>query len=96
MDDALFDELISSVKEAGQIKRGEKQPARRFVYSPLDVKAIRNKIGLTQDKFAVMMGVSVRTYQKWEQGSRRPTGAAAALLTIFDRDPEHAIKALSH
>jgi putative transcriptional regulator len=95
MDDNLFNDLIGSVKEAGQIKRGKVKASRRFIYNTPDVKKIRKKIGLTQDKFAVMMGIPLSTYQKWEQGSRKPTGAAVALLTIFDRDPEHAIKALS-
>ncbi|WP_353573185.1 hypothetical protein [Candidatus Albibeggiatoa sp. nov. BB20] len=42
------------------------------------------------------MGISLRTYQNWEQGHRRPKGPAAALLTIFQRDPQHALKALHH
>jgi len=95
MNDGMFNDLLSSVKEAGQIRRGEVKASRRFLYNSIDVKKIRKKVGLTQDKFAVMMGIPLSTYQKWEQGSRKPTGAAAALLTIFDRDPKHAIKALS-
>ena len=96
MDDKMFNELVGSVKEAGKIRRGEMKPSRRFVYDSLDVKAIRQKSGLTQDKFAVMIGVPVSTYQKWEQGTRQPRGSAVALLTIFDRDPKHAMKVLAH
>jgi len=96
MDDKMFNELVGSVKEAGKIRRGEIKPSRRFVYDSLDVKAVRQKSGLTQDKFAVMIGVSVSTYRKWEQGTRQPRGSAVALLTIFDRDPKHAMKALAH
>ena len=96
MDDKMFNELVGSVKEAGKIRRGEIKPSRRFVYDSLNVKAIRQKSGLTQDKFAVMIGVPVSTYQKWEQGTRQPRGSAVALLTIFDRDPKHAMKALAH
>lgn len=94
MDDALFSELIESVQEAGQIMRGEKQASRTFEYSALDVKDIRAKTGLSQERFASLMGISLRTYQNWEQGHRRPKGAAAALLTIFRNDPQHALKAL--
>jgi putative transcriptional regulator len=41
-----------------------------------------------------MIGIKVKTLQNWEQHRRRPTGAASALLTIFDRAPDVAIKAL--
>jgi putative transcriptional regulator len=44
--------------------------------------------------FAAMIGVKVKTLQNWEQHRRNPTGAAAALLTIFDREPQTAMKAL--
>lgn len=94
MDKTLFNELLESVQEAGQITRGEKQAARSFEYNALDVKKIREKTGLTQERFARLMGISLRTYQNWEQGHRRPKGAAAALLTIFERDPQHTLKAL--
>jgi len=94
MDDTLFNELVESVQEAGQIVRNEKQASRTFTYNALDIKKIREKTGLSQDRFAHLIGVSLRTYQNWEQGHRRPTGAAAALLTIFQHDPQHAMKAL--
>lgn len=94
MDDTLFNELIESVQEAGQIVRGEKGASRTFEYSALDVKKIREKTGLSQERFATLIGISVRTYQNWEQGHRRPKGPAAALLTIFQHDPQHALKAL--
>jgi putative transcriptional regulator len=44
--------------------------------------------------FAAMIGVKVKALQNWEQHRRNPTGAAAALLTIFDREPETAMKVL--
>jgi putative transcriptional regulator len=94
MDDTLFNELLESVQEAGEIMRGEKNASRTFEYGALDVKKIREKTGLSQERFASLMGISLRTYQNWEQGHRRPRGAAAALLTIFQRDPKNALKAL--
>ena len=62
----MFETLIGSVKEAGRIRRGEKKPSRMFAYDPLDIKAIRSKAGLSQNKFALMIGVPLKTYQKWE------------------------------
>lgn len=94
MDEKLFNELVDSVQEASAIYRGDKKASRRFIFNAPDVKAIREKTGLTQAKFAVVMGVSVRTLQNWEQGHRTPQGPAASLLRIVDNDPEAALKAI--
>jgi len=94
MDEKLFNELIDSVQEAGAVYRGEKDVTRRFNFGPLDVKAIRQKTGLSQARFAILMGVSVRTLQNWEQGHRTPQGPAASLLRIVNNDPEVALKAI--
>jgi len=94
MKDAMFDELMDSIREAGSIRRGEKEASRTFEYSEPDVKQIRAKTRLSQAKFAVLIGVSPRTLQNWEQGHRHPTGPAKALLTIVDSNPEAALKAL--
>jgi len=55
-----------------------------------DVASIRAKTGLSQARFAVLLGVSVRTLQDWEQGRRAPSGAARTLLMVADRNP-HAL-----
>ena len=94
MNEKLFNKLVDSVKEAGAIYRGKKQATRQFNFSPPDVKAIREKTGLSQMRFAIVMGVSVRTLQNWEQGHRTPQGPAASLLRIVDKDPEAALKAI--
>jgi len=52
------------------------------------VVAVRMQTGLSQSLFAKLLGVSVRTLQEWEQGRRRPSGAAQTLLTIAMRHPE--------
>ena len=56
------------------------------VYSP--AIAARQKSGLSQAGFAKAIGVSVRTLQGWEQGRRKPTGAAKALIQVAERAPE--------
>ena len=94
MDNDLFNELIGSVKEAGQIHQGKLPPSRTFELAPIDVRNIREKVGLSQNDFALTIGVSPRTLQNWEQGHRSPQGPALALLTIFKNDPTNAIKAL--
>lgn len=52
-----------------------------------DVASIREKTGLSQSRFATLLGVSVRTLQDWEQGRRAPSGAARTLLMVADRNP---------
>jgi putative transcriptional regulator len=57
------------------------------VISVPDVSGIRQKTGLSQSRFATLLGVSVRTLQDWEQGRRAPSGAARTLLMVADRNP---------
>jgi putative transcriptional regulator len=89
-----FELLIESVKEAGQIMRGEIEPARTFQLKPEDVKAIRKKLEKSQSEFARMIGVSVSTLQNWEQGRRRPEGPARALLKVASENPSAVADAL--
>lgn len=94
MDNAMFNELLKSVEQMDDIVQGKRKPARQFEFPELEVKAIREKTGLSQGRFAVLIGVSKRTLENWEQGRRHPTGPAKALLKIVDADPENAIRAL--
>lgn len=88
MDEKAFQELLESVREAGAIMRGEKTPSRVFTITPIDVKAIRKRLGLSQEGFARLLGVSVSTVRNWEQNRRQPRGAAQMLLLIAQRRPE--------
>ena len=66
-----------------ELKRGE---TGRVVNVP-PVREIRRKVGLSQSRFATLLGVSVRTLQDWEQGRRSPSGAARTLLLIAEKNP---------
>jgi putative transcriptional regulator len=79
---AAFQELLTSVREAGRIRRGTHKPSRRRVFRPADVRAVRAKLGASQTEFALMIGVSVATLRSWEQGRRTPDGPALALLRV--------------
>lgn len=94
MKDSDFDLLVTSVRQAGRIKRGEMEPARKFEVSPEDVKAIRAKLNKSQSEFALMIGVSVSTLQNWEQGRRQPEGPARALLKVASENPAAVAAAL--
>lgn len=94
MNDELFNELIASAKEGGQILRGEKEASRTFAYAPPDVKRIRGKYKLTQEQFAALLGISVKTLHNWEQGRRKPEGPAMVLLRVADLHPEAVLDAV--
>ena len=94
MDKTLFEDLQQSLKEAASIRRGELAPSRVKEISAPDTRAIRAKVGLSQTEFAQLIGVKVATLRNWEQNRRHPTGAAAALLTIVEKEPEAALRAL--
>lgn len=66
-----------------QLKRGEHG---RVINVP-DVSGIRERTGLSQARFAALLGVSVRTLQDWEQGRRAPSGAARTLLLVASKNP---------
>jgi len=74
-------EILQGLRD---IKRGQHG---RVVNIP-SVASIRDKTGLSQERFAVLLGVSIRTLQDWEQGRRAPSGAARTLLLIADRNPK--------
>ncbi|MFZ5994144.1 MAG: NadS family protein [Thermodesulfobacteriota bacterium] len=95
MNEKDFDNLVESIKEAGQIKKGMLPPSRRFEFSPLDIKAIREKLRKSQSEFALMLGVSISTLQNWEQGRRKPEGPARVLLKIASKNPKAVTEALS-
>ena len=73
-------EILQGIRELRQGKTGR-------VQNVPPVAEVRQKTGLSQSKFATLLGVSVRTLQDWEQGRRAPSGAARTLLLIAHRNP---------
>lgn len=88
MDEALFAELLVSARQAVALAKGKGKPARVTVFDDPDVRAIRARYQLSQQRFAALMGISVDTLQNWEQGRRRPEGPARVLLRVAERFPE--------
>jgi putative transcriptional regulator len=89
-----FAQLVKSVREAGQIRRGRVRASRTFTFAPADVKAIRERLGKSQAEFSLMIGVSVATLRNWEQGRRTPEGPALALLRVVSAAPRAVTRAL--
>jgi putative transcriptional regulator len=84
--DATTEQDIARQKKADDAE--SMQDAARFV------RRVRKRLGLTQSEFSRRIDVSLDTIRNWEQGKRRPTGAAKALLKVLDRAPEVALSAL--
>ena len=76
-------DLLASVR---QMKAGK--AARITNVNIPSIVAARNTLGLSQSRFAELLGVSKRTLQEWEQGRRTPSGAAKTLLRVIERHPE--------
>lgn len=81
----LGKEILDGIR---QIKRGKHG---RITNVP-SVSSVREKTGLSQSKFAALLGVSVRTLQEWEQGRRAPSGAARTLLMIAAKNPQALVE----
>jgi len=76
-------ELLASVRE---MKAGKAGNVHRISVS--GIAEARTRSGLSQQRFAELLGVSQRTVQEWEQGRRQPSGAARSLLAIAARRPD--------
>jgi len=90
----LFDQLVESVTQMKAIEAGRRPPARVVRGEDLvrtgtpDVAALRARFGLSQAKFAALLGISVATLQNWEQRRRRPEGPAKVLLRVAAVHPD--------
>jgi putative transcriptional regulator len=88
MKKELFEELLESVKQGGTIMKGSRKASRVFEFPEYEVKKLRDNYGLSQGKFASLMGISVATLRNWEQGRRKPEGPAKVLLMVAAKHPE--------
>ncbi len=98
MSRKAFDKIAAGLKDAIAIARGEADPASYRVRVPADVDVvkIRKRLKLSQADFAQRFGIPQRTVQEWEQGRRRPEGAARTLLLVIDKEPVAVSRALDH
>lgn len=76
-------ELLQGIRD---IKSGKGKVIT--INAPSDIRQIRNHLHLSQMGFAAFLGVSIKTLQDWEQGRRKPHGAARSLLQIAAQNPE--------
>lgn len=88
--------ILQSAQEALAIAKEEMDPTEYAVHIPdtIDVRKIREKLGMTQASFACVFGFKLATLRHWEQKTRTPEGPARAYLTVIDREPDAVRKAL--
>ena len=87
----LGDQLIEGMQNALAYTRGQTVHGARSTVIDVpvvDVRAIRERLDLSQRAFAREFGFSISTIRNWEQGTRRPEKSARILLTLIDRHPE--------
>jgi len=89
-----FDEIRASLGDAIEHAKGKK--GQVVVHKPetINVRAIRAKTGMSQQRFCATFGISLGTLRHWEQGLRSPRGPARILLKVVDYDPKAVIRAI--
>ncbi len=96
MDEYLFNEMKSNVREAIDIAKGHKKPhVIRVVMSPEEIRAIRAGVRMSRTVFAHKLQLSIDTVKGWEQGKRQPDAAAANFLRLIKADPQFVLDALA-
>jgi putative transcriptional regulator len=80
--------LVRELAEAGVVAIPAAPP------ETADVRAVRNKLGLTQEQFALRYGLDLDAVRNWEHGRRRPDTAARSYLRVIERDPRLVEEAL--
>ncbi len=88
--------MIRGLEQALAIANGTAKKGTYVVHIPpeIDIKAIRGRLGLTQQEFAERFDFNINTLRHWEQGRRVPDGTARAYLRVIDREPRAVEKAL--
>ena len=97
VSDEDFAMVMAGLNQAADIATGKADPAtyRLHVPTTIDVKAIRQRAGLSQPAFAARYGFSVGAVRDWEQGRRRPEASARVLLTVIEKNPKAVEEALA-
>jgi len=92
-----FESIKQGLTEAMAHAKGDKAGAGMRVYRPhaVDVKELRQRVGMTQEQFAARFGFSVATLRHWERGDREPAGPALVLLNVISRDHRAVMRALA-
>ena len=91
-----FEEINAGLDDAIRHARGQRNQVLVHKPETIDVKAIREKTGMSQQRFCATFGISLGTLRHWEQGLRAPRGPARVLLKVVDNDPQAVIRVVSN
>lgn len=91
----IFDSISQGLKEAIEFSEGKTKAATIHKFDPVDVKAVRHNVDMTQAEFASTFGISLGTLRHWERGDRVPRGPALVLLNVLAKDPKAVMRALA-
>lgn len=90
-----YTEISAGLEDAISHAKGKKSRTKVHTPEPMDVRAIRMKTGMSQQRFCATFGISLGTLRHWEQGLRTPRGAARALLKVVNKNPKAVIEAIN-
>jgi len=90
-----FNSINQGLQEAITHAQGHTQGVRVHRPQPVDVKALRTQVDMTQEEFAAKFGFSTATLRHWERGDRKPHGASLVLLNVIQHNPQAVIEALN-
>jgi putative transcriptional regulator len=90
-----FEQMMDGLNDIEDFLAGKQEGFRAHVPQEVDVKAIRNRLGMTQAKFSDTFGFSLDAIKHWEGGRRTPEAPARTLLTVIDKNPAAVLTALN-
>ena len=91
-----YTEISKGLEDAIAHAKGKKTKAKEHRMEPIDVKSIRQKTGMSQQRFCATFGISIGTLRHWEQALRPPRGAARVLLKVVENNPKAVMKPIEH
>lgn len=92
---SAFEQIHAGLTDAINHAKGNNSQVIEHTPKIINVKAIREKTGLSQQKFCMTFGVSINTLQHWEQGISSPRGTAKVLLKILEQNPKMVMEAIN-
>ncbi|MFZ0814687.1 MAG: hypothetical protein WAM78_04170 [Candidatus Sulfotelmatobacter sp.] len=90
-----FEQMMNGLNDVEAFLAGEQEGFKAHVPHEVDVKAIRNRLGMTQARFSNTFGFSLDAIKHWEGGRRSPEAPARTLLTVIDKNPAAVLTALN-
>jgi len=90
-----FEQMMDGLNDVEAFLAGKQEGFKAHVPQDVDVKAIRNRLGMTQAKFSDTFGFSLDAIKHWEGGRRTPEAPARTLLTVIDKNPAAVLTALN-